>query len=340
MEKLGLRGQVHTLLTSYLTNRKQKTKTLPSSDKCICFSDEDTVTCGIPQGTVLGPFCFNLILNDLLTLKLSSKINAFADDTILICRGSTRAELYESANNDLKIVKSWMNDNLLTLNLKKTYYIEFTNSQTNIQTDNYRIEGIQRVDSAKYLGLIIDKKLNWQEQINTLILKLRKSIYKFVQVRNIVDEHLLRAIYFALIQSHLQYGIIAWGASYKNELERLIKIQKKILKIMYKKPKLFPTEELFHIAKVPTINKIFTKQSLIQLYKNKLLGLHPEVSHEHGTRYKERKPLLHEKPRTSKTKNTAQYKALSIYNDLPRNLKDGKSLRVFITKASQHLNLF
>lgn len=225
MEKLGYRGQAHTLLSSYFSNRTQTTK-VKNNDQ-IFLSQQGTVTCGIPQGTVLAPFYFSLYINDLLTLKLNGQINAFADDTILICRSTTRSELYETANEDFQKIQSWMNDNLLTLNMSKTNYLELKNTKHKLTQNKYSIATINEVEHTKYLGIIIDNNCNWKKQINNVVTKLRKTIYKFVQLRNIVNENLLKTIYYAIVHSNLQYGIIAWGTAFKNETERLAKVQKK-----------------------------------------------------------------------------------------------------------------
>ena len=82
-----------------------------------------TVSCGVPQGSNLGPILFLLYVNDLPNCLKSTTASMFADDTNLTASGSTSTELYNKLNNDLENIHQWLLANKLTLNTSKTEYM-------------------------------------------------------------------------------------------------------------------------------------------------------------------------------------------------------------------------
>ena len=72
---------------------------------------------------------------------------------------------------------------------------------------------------------------------------------------------ILQTVYYALIESQLKYGIIAWGGAYNTHIKNLEIVQKWILKIMHRKEMTFPSDTLFQLAKVATIRQLFAHTS-------------------------------------------------------------------------------
>ena len=103
---------------SYLSNRKQFVTTY------ICKSDKEYITCGIPQGSVLGPTLFLIYINDLPDCHAMQTL-LFADDTALLLSGPNILDLQNTINDELKNVQKWFTQNKLTLNLNQTNYLLF-----------------------------------------------------------------------------------------------------------------------------------------------------------------------------------------------------------------------
>ena len=100
-------------LKSYLTDRKQKTLAGGElSDFCI-------LTCGIPQGSILGPLLFILYINDLPSCGVYSKPRMYADDATLTFAAEDPDTLQVIMNSDLDTIQTWLKVNKLTLNVKK-----------------------------------------------------------------------------------------------------------------------------------------------------------------------------------------------------------------------------
>lgn len=313
LNTLGIRGIGGKLIKSYLSKRSQTTKINQT------YSEQQQLTIGLPQGTILAPFLFNLYINDLLQLNLKSRILAFADDTCLLVISKSREQLYATANADFQKLKIWFKENKLTLNCQKTHYVEFRNKR--IETNNtLEISGIKRETSTKYLGIVIDEQLKWEEHVINVANKLRKTIYQFISLRHVANIEIQKLVYYALVQSHLTYGICAWGGTYQNIITKLETIQKRILKIIHKKPRIFPSVDLYKLANVLKIKQLYIKDAVVAIHKRKHT-LEMQL-HTHNTRYLSTQPVNQQRVNKTFTQNQSFYVGIIKYNELPQDIKD------------------
>ena len=117
LQLYGLDPHAVQWFKSYLSNRFQSTYVNGT------LSDYLPVSCGVPQGSVLGPLLFLIYINDLQECELSSSALMYADDTSLTLSAYDPATLEEKLNKDLDEVQKWLKSNKLTLNVKKTKYM-------------------------------------------------------------------------------------------------------------------------------------------------------------------------------------------------------------------------
>lgn len=266
LELIGIRGNQLALFVDYLTSRTQCVR-IGSQ-----MSRELRVDYGVPQGSILGPTLFLIYINDLCNIDLTGgRMIAFADDTVLLFSAESCGKVCSVAQSGFNIVNKWLRNNILTLNADKTKYIFFTLSHTpkpslpppiKVHTcDPYMANCfcpvLERVESIKYLGIIIDSKLTFQPYIDVLSDRLRKLIYVFKTLRNVADAKILTSVYFALCQSLIRYCITSWGGMHKNSLLKLERTQRCILKVMYNLPYRFPTRDLYQKAKVLTVRQLY-----------------------------------------------------------------------------------
>ena len=134
------------------------------------YSDPTTVISGVPQGSVLGPLLFLCYIND-ITQNLTSKVRLYADDT-LIYRNILNEQDVVALQNDLNTIMKWSVDWQMTFNPGKSKFLRITNKVNYISSDYYlRNCHIPLVNHVKYLGVIIDKHLNWSDHVNMITAK-------------------------------------------------------------------------------------------------------------------------------------------------------------------------
>jgi len=176
MESYGISGKANNLIKSFL----QDQRVLVDFDSEKYYSKWESVTDGVPQGSLLGPLLFLLYINDVPNV-ISDIANPvrYADDTNLIITNSDSQMFEKDINTAILHLNRWFKSNLLLLNLEKTYFLQFLTKNTNA-TDlhiSYKNRRISSIHSTKFLGLVIDNNLSWHCRIDQMIPKLNKASY-------------------------------------------------------------------------------------------------------------------------------------------------------------------
>ena len=290
-----------------------------------------------------------IFINELCDLKVNGTVITFADDTAVLFSGRTWDEAIEHGEIGLKKIKKWLDDNLLSLNVKKTKFITFSLTCVS-QPENLnclRVHtcgdgflecdcgGIQRVNGLRYLGVHIDENLKWDEHILQLTKKVRKCLYIYKRIRNILDTKTIRSVYFALTQSLLMYGITAWGGCTDIALNPLERVQKCIIKVILRKPTRFSSDELFNIFKVLDVRQLFIKYVMCDFKKE----IQTKTRSQQIRLTRTAVNINFQVPtiRTATGRRQSSYLGPKLFNLLPDTLKHLESWAIFRKSLDDHM---
>ena len=169
-------------------------------------------------------------IND-ITECSSFKTFLYADDTVLTMSHRNTKHLETVVNIELEKVAQWLDGNQLTLNFSKTNYMLMGQQKGKFEI-TINSKTINQENNVCYLGVILDDKLNWHKHLDYLVKKLSIAAGMIYKLRPYLSQKLPITIYYSIVYSHLQYGIINWGSAAATYLNRLQVSQNKIVKII------------------------------------------------------------------------------------------------------------
>lgn len=173
LEKSKAKGNVSNWILHLITTRKLK---LNLKGIAIVI----WILAGCPQGGVLSPFLWNIVLDSLLILlDTINELLAFADDLAIILTGIDLSTLRDLGQVYLRRINKWCEDNGLKLNAIKTQVIIFSRKNNIRLPRPIKLQGIEVEfhNTVKYLGIHLDNRLNWHKHINTTAKKCTNILF-------------------------------------------------------------------------------------------------------------------------------------------------------------------
>ena len=231
LEHYGIRGALLNWFESYLTDRKQYVFFNGVSSEVL------GITCGVPQGSVLGPLLFLIYINNLPNISDKLQFFLFADDTNIYFDSDNLVTIEKVVNEELKKLSLWLNVNRLALNVGKTNFVIFRANKPldhNVTLVMNR-KALEQKDHVKYLGVLVDEHLSWNYHTSNIAKKIGRGIGILAKLRLYLNPKMLKNVYYCLVYSHLSYGIQAWGSAPSTYLNNLVVLQKKAVRILSNK---------------------------------------------------------------------------------------------------------
>ena len=328
-------------MRSYYSNRKQYVR-IGGND-----SSFRSVLSGVPQGSIIGPLCFSLYIND-MPLAVDEEVILFADDAAFVIVSHSLAGLYKKIKKLFSDLSKYLNMNRLIPNSGKSKLMMFRSRPTmELPSFSFGGEEIEWVTDYKYLGITLTNNLNYSKHINNVSLKISRITGTFTSLRTFLPKNILIKLYYALVFPHLSNHVIVWGSAPPSHLKvltvRVNNILRTILGVTWENNR--PTvsnNELYMNLKFLTLNSIF-KLNLYKLLRLLLDGDLPEFwqlllgnyvsPHAYNTRgIRFRHPdIVCEIERRA-----LSYQLIMLLEELPENLLDGN----YVTSVKQFKKVF
>ena len=208
-------------IESYLTDRNQMVYLKGFK------SDIKSVTSGVPQGSVMGPYLFGLFSSD-FTLDKGHLVKYADDTTVLlpIFKGNIE-DGYQSIHKTISLLQAWSTKNHIALNVNKSRILFISNSQPRQNIHPTEFLSIKTVSNIKLLGVTFNQNLTFNEHFTNILTKANQRLYILRMLKRIMTKKELWNIYESLIRSILEYAAPMFVKLLKYLIKKLERNQKR-----------------------------------------------------------------------------------------------------------------
>ena len=342
MDCYAIRGTALRWFECYLTRRKLRVTGATSNTQECTNSDYRDVLYGVPQGSCLGPLLSLVFWNDLLLNLMLSKAILFADDTTIFKSHENLCYLQWSLMEELKQLVDWFKANKLTLNLKKSCCMIFAPNKKVVDGFSLELDGLELsiVPCTKFLGVWLNSDLNWKKHVSMVLLKINRNKNLLKTSQNFLDSDCKKIIYYAHINSHVNYCLSTWGNMIPGELKNRVQnaLDKCIKLIKNSPPTVLSLEKMITLENCKfgykLVNKLLPKEIVACALTNHK-GKPLQKQHTYNTRNRQIPNLPTVKcSRYLKSIYCMDYKE---YVSLSYDIKTSKNLQSFARKCKSKL---
>ena len=271
LDKFGFSKKLIKWFKNYLTNRQQRCKANGIT------SEYRDITCGVPQGSILGPMLFLIYINDINNMLNLCSTKLYADDTVLYATHPQERICHEWLCKDLIVLLKWFCMNKLTINLDKTKVMLYAtkNMLKKAEFLDIAIDGksLQYVRQFNYLGVKLDSRLSFEMHATECIRLVSHKMYLLMKIRCFLDKRQALTIYKSKIMPYFDYGDIFLMGTHVKTRDMLQKLQNRALRLVLCRDSRHNVWELHHEARVPYLDKrrdchlenfVFNRKFLVQ----------------------------------------------------------------------------
>ena len=340
LEHLGIRNSLLNWSRSFLIGRSQRVVVEGMA------SSPTRVRSGVPQGTVLGPLFFLIYINDISKgLSIGTTLKLFADDSLLYrtIRSLTDAHILQQ---DLHTLQLWAERNKMEFHPGKCQLLRITN-KINKTHGSYQILGtpISEVDSAKYLGVVIDKTLSWKPHYNSIIKKCNSTLAFLRRNLHNSPKFVKEKCYTALVRPQLEYACAVWDPHHQTHIDDIEKVQKRAARFVTNNYKMESGNSEFNLNELewPKLEerRIEIKLNLLQKARLKLVDIPTDHLKLRQTRTRQGGGgPVYDKPFSTIDAHIYSFfpQTTSLWNNVPLKVRTSEDLS-FFSKELKNVDL-
>ena len=217
------------------------------------MSTSNSIKCGVPHGSVLGPLFFILYVNDVQTAIQGSNVQLYADDTVIHGSSEDLGVAAQELQRALDQFTGWCHENKLSLNISKTKQMVLV-LEVKLK-GQVKIEGVplQLVPTYKYLGVTLDSTLSVNSHVKNVANIISYKVVLRVKIRKFLTQDVAPKIYKSMVLPYFDYGDVIYGNANQEGLEKLQRLQNKCLKICMGFNVRHGTANLHRVTKLPML---------------------------------------------------------------------------------------
>jgi hypothetical protein len=339
LHSYGIHDSALMWFRAYLTDRSQVVQLNSST------SDSMNISCGVPQGSILGPLFFTLYINDLPAASRKAQVIMYADDTAIVYSSASVPDIENVLSGELARVKAWLDLNKLTLNTTKTKTMLFGSPQKLKQVQHLELrvadDLIEQVSEFKYLGIWLDSKVKFSTHISKVAAKISSKLGLLSRIRHFLPMKQRKMMFNALVLPHFDYAASVWCNTSQKHLNTLILLHKRAGRLLLEVPRDTPTEWVYANLGWKTPHFRWKKQVVTLVFKTMNGGAPAYLSdtfklsrnqHFHNTRHASNGNICIPKVKTEYGKRTFHFSGATLWNSLPPETRSASSLAVFKRK--------
>ena len=342
LEMYGIKDQALGWFKTYLTNRKQQV-TINNSK-----SDFKHISCGVPQGSILGPLLFLLFINDLPLYTNNVFTDLYADDTTLYDVQDSMEQIEKNLQAALNNLHIWCRANGMILNSSKTKVMLVTTNQKRqrLSNDNLNLNinnnALNMISNDKILGVFVDDNLTWSHHVKHLSKKISSSIWLLSKIKKFLTKDHRVQFYKSYIQPHIDFCNIVWGSSSESNKLKIFKLQKRACKVILdfnvndineamKSLKIMSIYERLYLRKAKFMFKIYNNVAPTYISENFTLRNNANTSI--NLRSASAGCFIPPKPRTEYFKHSMRYSGCLVWNSLSEEIKSAQTIDTFHSRC-------
>ena len=341
-ESLHVKGTALNWFQSFLSGRSQAVIING------VLSDWLTVSCGVPQGSVLGPILFNIYCRHINKVFQNCGFlsSSYADDNSALMSFSLFNQfnvLYNDVPYCLERLKEYMLENHLKLNDGKTEIIVFGSpkfkQQVTLHGTFLRSGGcIRFAETVRHLGVLFDSMLTFDSQVQKVTSSSYSNLRKISSFRNCMSKSNLESLVHAFISSQLDYCNILYVNLPKKQLNKLQKLQNSAIRLVYGVRARHPVSALFSELHWLNVEQRIMFKCLLMVFKC-INGLAPNALNNMIAVRNPRNVTLYTRyyNRSKYGKRAFEYYASRYWNILPVNIRCIDNVSSFKTALKSYL---